>query len=114
MAPTPGELVQLDCPICMSLLTDPFVTPCGHTFCYGCISTHLQAGKNCPSCQRYLTKDLIYPNFLLSKVGCRWVVGVKPTVPCLRWRCDEEMWAAAPTLPKLHVFSAPADYSACS
>jgi hypothetical protein len=63
-----GEQPHLDCPICMSLLTDPFVTPCGHTFCFGCITTHLQTGKNCPSCQHYLTKDLIYPNFLLSKV----------------------------------------------
>lgn len=63
-----GEQPHLDCPICLSTLADPFVTPCGHTFCYGCISAHLAAAKNCPSCLRYLTKDLIYPNFLLAKV----------------------------------------------
>ena len=59
---------DLSCPICLSRLTDPFVTPCGHTFCYACIATHLQHAKNCPSCARFLTAELIAPNFLLSKV----------------------------------------------
>jgi len=59
---------ELSCPICMSIMTDPFVTSCGHTFCYSCISTHLQSGKNCPSCSHFLSKDLVHPNFLLGKI----------------------------------------------
>lgn len=59
---------DLSCPICFETLCDPFVTSCGHTFCYGCISQHLQHAKNCPSCSRFLTTELIHPNFLLSKV----------------------------------------------
>jgi E3 ubiquitin-protein ligase RFWD2 len=62
---------DLECPICMSLLTDPFVTACGHTFCYGCIATHLQTGTTCPSCSAFLTKELAYPNFVLSKLARR-------------------------------------------
>lgn len=59
---------ELSCPICMSIMTDPFVTSCGHTFCYSCISTHLQSSKNCPSCSNFLSKDLVHPNFLLGKI----------------------------------------------
>ncbi|KAL4424991.1 hypothetical protein ABPG77_002876 [Micractinium sp. CCAP 211/92] len=64
----PVRVADLACPVCFETLTDPFVTACGHSFCYACISRHLEAAKNCPSCSHYLTADLIYPNFLLSKV----------------------------------------------
>lgn len=64
----PSENHELDCPICMQLLADPFVTPCGHTFCYDCISRHLETAKNCPCCQGYLTIELVHPNFLLNKI----------------------------------------------
>ncbi|KAL4457892.1 hypothetical protein ABPG75_012757 [Micractinium tetrahymenae] len=64
----PVRVADLACPVCFETLTDPFVTACGHSFCYACISRHLEAAKNCPSCSHYLTPDLIYPNFLLSKV----------------------------------------------
>jgi E3 ubiquitin-protein ligase RFWD2 len=59
---------DLACPICMSVVSDPFVTPCGHTFCAACIATHLDGGGAgaCPCCARALTRDATYPNFLLS------------------------------------------------
>ena len=60
---------DLSCPICISLLRDPFVTSCGHTFCCSCLTTHLEERSTCPSCGQYLIKDHIYPNFLLSKVA---------------------------------------------
>ena len=71
-------LDDLSCPICMSLLRDPFVTSCGHTFCCSCLSTHLEARSTCPSCGQYLIRDNTYPNFLLSKVRlhelhCTWL-----------------------------------------
>ena len=71
-----GTAAGLSCPICLSSLTDPFVTPCGHTFCYACIATHLQHAKNCPSCARFLTAELIAPNFLLSKVPTRLFLAI--------------------------------------
>lgn len=65
-----GQLIDdLSCPICISLLRDPFVTSCGHTFCCSCLTAHLEERSTCPSCGQYLIKDHIYPNFLLSKVG---------------------------------------------
>ena len=59
---------DLRCPICVDTIHDAFVTCCGHTFCYQCITTHLKNKCSCPSCGNYLTTDHIYPNFLLSKV----------------------------------------------
>ena len=59
---------DLTCPICMSLLRDPFATACGHTFCYLCLTTHLNSRSTCPSCATYLIKDSVFPNFMLSKV----------------------------------------------
>ena len=67
----PGGLAadDVECPVCMSILNDPFVTICGHAFCHRCISTHLAHRQNCPSCAAYLTADNIYPNFLLQMVS---------------------------------------------
>ncbi len=62
---------DLTCPVCKSLLRDPFVTACGHTFCYACVSQHLGQRKNCPSCAAYLTFDLVYPNFLLQQLAAK-------------------------------------------
>eukprot|EP00879_Flechtneria_rotunda_P016905 GHRR01017696.1.p1 GENE.GHRR01017696.1~~GHRR01017696.1.p1 ORF type:complete len:867 (+),score=461.27 GHRR01017696.1:375-2975(+) len=59
---------DLACPICVETIEDAFATPCGHTFCYKCISTHLKNRSNCPSCGAHLTQDRIHPNFLLSKL----------------------------------------------
>ena len=74
---------DLACPVCLETLADPFVTACGHSFCYACIARHLEAAKNCPACAAYLSADLIYPNFLLSKVGLGGGRGVGWEVACL-------------------------------
>lgn len=74
----------------------PGAATAGHTFCYACITEHLSSAKNCPCCQRYLTKDLIYPNFLLSKVrrllrvcGSWKAVGVARSSKCC---CSKHWW----------------------
>lgn len=56
------------CPICMQIIKDAFLTACGHSFCYMCISTHLKNKSDCPYCSHYLTTSHLYPNFLLNKV----------------------------------------------
>ncbi|GFF30734.1 putative ATP-dependent protease [Aspergillus udagawae] len=45
---------ELDCQVCYSLITDPLTTPCGHTFCRGCVSTVLDHSDLCPICRRKL------------------------------------------------------------
>lgn len=59
---------DLRCPICMGVIKDAFLTACGHSFCYMCIVTHLNNKSDCPCCGIYLTKNQLYPNFLLNKV----------------------------------------------
>lgn len=59
---------DLLCPICMGLIKDAFLTACGHSFCYMCIVTHLNNKSDCPCCAHYLTKNHLFPNFLLTKV----------------------------------------------
>jgi E3 ubiquitin-protein ligase RFWD2 len=56
------------CPICMQIISDAFLTACGHSFCYMCIVTHLRNKSDCPCCGHYLTTAHIFPNFLLDKV----------------------------------------------
>lgn len=62
-------VAELECPICLEVLKDPFVTTCGHTFCYTCVTSHLQNRNSCPSCSEYLIPDKIYPNHLLKQVS---------------------------------------------
>ncbi|KAH1276900.1 hypothetical protein KXX16_004993 [Aspergillus fumigatus] len=45
---------ELDCQVCYSLITDPLTTPCGHTFCRGCVVTILDHSDLCPICRRKL------------------------------------------------------------
>uniref|UniRef100_A0A2N9ER89 RING-type domain-containing protein n=1 Tax=Fagus sylvatica TaxID=28930 RepID=A0A2N9ER89_FAGSY len=56
------------CPICMQIITDAFLTACGHSFCYMCIVTHLSNKSDCPCCSHFLTSSHIFPNFLLDKL----------------------------------------------
>eukprot|EP00955_Chlamydomonas_euryale_P070056 360652-Chlamydomonas_euryale.AAC.1 len=64
---------DLECPICVETVQDAFVTPCGHTFCHSCLTTHLRSRRNCPSCGTFITPEHAYPNFLLNKVHARRV-----------------------------------------
>ena len=53
------------CPICKDELKSPVVTPCGHIFCWPCISKHLQdkeeALRVCPVCSKPLDLDKVVP-----------------------------------------------------
>ncbi|XP_074272000.1 E3 ubiquitin-protein ligase COP1-like isoform X2 [Silene latifolia] len=60
---------DVTCPICMQMIKDAFLTACGHSYCYMCIVTHLRNNKSdCPCCGRFLTPNLIFPNFALDKL----------------------------------------------
>lgn len=38
---------QFQCSICLDLFTNPSSTPCGHSFCLGCISEYWSSAKVC-------------------------------------------------------------------
>ncbi|KAJ2158073.1 hypothetical protein GGF46_004038 [Coemansia sp. RSA 552] len=63
-----SSATSMGCPICLEAMREAFMTACGHSFCYQCISRHLEERQNCPSCQRAVDKDQVYPNFALNKL----------------------------------------------
>ncbi|KAG0294086.1 RING finger and WD repeat domain-containing protein 2, partial [Dissophora globulifera] len=50
--------------ICLALMKEAFISRCGHSFCYLCITQHLSEKQDCPICRSSLTRDQIFPNFL--------------------------------------------------
>ncbi|XP_060788771.1 E3 ubiquitin-protein ligase TRIM39-like [Neoarius graeffei] len=49
---------QLECSICLEVLTDPVTTPCGHSFCKSCITQSWNKSQHyyCPFCKEKFTK----------------------------------------------------------
>lgn len=68
----PRQSPSLQCPICLAILSHPTITPCGHTFCFPCISTHIRRKQAanlqppCPVCQATLANASLYPNLAIS------------------------------------------------
>lgn len=56
------------CPICLQVLTEPFMSRCGHSFCLTCITTCLASKPECPVCKAPATKDALFPNFLAKEL----------------------------------------------
>lgn len=52
-----------DCPICLERLTNPQTTPCNHTFCHACLTSHFNASPQprCPICRREISWREIEP-----------------------------------------------------
>lgn len=51
---------ELTCPICLGVLTAPYTTHCGHSFCKECIVQHIQTVSEqravaCPLCRADLS-----------------------------------------------------------
>ncbi|ETO03643.1 hypothetical protein RFI_33759, partial [Reticulomyxa filosa] len=40
-----------ECPVCTEVMEDPFITPCKHLFCFGCISAWVHQTRSCPLCR---------------------------------------------------------------
>lgn len=61
------------CPVCFDTIQEAHMTPCGHTFCYKCITTSLEFSNRCPKCNFVMEKkDQIYPNFLLNELVTKY------------------------------------------
>ncbi|KAJ2586347.1 RING finger and WD repeat domain-containing protein 2, partial [Coemansia sp. RSA 1722] len=63
------------CPICLDTIREAFMTACGHSFCFRCISRHLVGRQTCPTCLQPLESDQIYPNFALNKLIAQGAAG---------------------------------------
>ena len=69
----------LECPICMTVVVKPVVTPCGHLFCEGCIAKYVHethrggalSGAQCPQCRQPIALGkLIDVSFVSKLVEC--------------------------------------------
>ena len=45
------EASDFECALCFRLMFRPVTTPCGHTFCRGCLDRTLDHGTDCPICK---------------------------------------------------------------
>ncbi len=58
---------EFDCAICYNLLSDTFMTPCGHNFCRKCIAECLNRKHICPLCNKAdVTMNLCHPNLQMD------------------------------------------------
>ncbi|XP_011403757.1 PREDICTED: TNF receptor-associated factor 3-like [Amphimedon queenslandica] len=47
------EQIEIECPVCLNILTDPhLVTCCGHNFCGSCIERVKAGDGSCPMCKK--------------------------------------------------------------
>jgi hypothetical protein len=53
-----------NCPVCYSRIKEAFITSCGHSFCYKCITHHIEASQNCPVCRKHIDRAQV-ENFLI-------------------------------------------------
>ncbi|PTU19308.1 hypothetical protein P175DRAFT_0510583 [Aspergillus ochraceoroseus IBT 24754] len=58
---------ELDCQVCYSLILDPLTTPCGHTFCRGCVAMALNHSDLCPICRRKLNLSTVLQSERVNK-----------------------------------------------
>ena len=58
---------ELLCPICLDIMTDVYITICGHSFCHGCIVKSFDLTNKCPKCSMpFENRQCIFPNTTLN------------------------------------------------
>lgn len=69
---------RLTCPICYLALREPYLTRCGHQFCYGCLRPLIGNGT-CPVCRADIKETETFPNNM-----------VKREIMCLKIKCERQ------------------------
>ncbi|CAF0923967.1 unnamed protein product [Didymodactylos carnosus] len=59
---------EYNCPICFELISEAFVTRCGHSFCSKCLNRTVEQHHRCPKCQNSLASADIFPNYTLNSL----------------------------------------------
>ncbi|XP_068172110.1 E3 ubiquitin-protein ligase TRIM39 [Antennarius striatus] len=62
--------LELTCPICLELFSQPVSIPCGHIYCFGCLQTMGEDldHHNCPECQAEYQTDGLVKNFKMCSI----------------------------------------------
>jgi len=61
-------LEHFSCSICFNLFEEPYVTNCGHTFCYECLKRCLIENQKCMTCGCLVEQKDICPNYTLNNL----------------------------------------------
>ncbi|XP_071313415.1 zinc-binding protein A33-like isoform X2 [Trachinotus anak] len=65
---------NFQCSICLSVFTKPVSIPCGHNFCFECISNYWDTTKTfpCPLCkEEFLTKPMLRVNTVIAEMAAK-------------------------------------------
>ncbi|XP_069780702.1 LON peptidase N-terminal domain and RING finger protein 1-like isoform X2 [Narcine bancroftii] len=91
---------DFECPLCMRLLLKPVTTPCGHTFCKGCLERSLDHSPMCPLCKdslkEYLENRKYAVTFILEELIAKYL----PQELCERQKVHDEETAELANLTK--------------
>lgn len=63
--------MELTCPICLQLFSEPVSLPCGHIYCFGCLQTMGEGLDqfSCPECQtKYSGTKTLVKNFKMCNI----------------------------------------------
>ncbi|XP_058101493.1 BRCA1-associated RING domain protein 1-like isoform X2 [Magnolia sinica] len=62
--------LELKCPICLNLLSQPMLLPCNHIFCRSCISRPMEFGLKCLVCKSpFVNQDLRFAPHMETMVS---------------------------------------------
>ncbi|CAD8057982.1 unnamed protein product [Paramecium primaurelia] len=64
---------QLQCAVCINEFNNPFLTKCGHCFCYNCIEEVINRYHKCPLCNLDLNKTDIFKNNQINQIKCTFI-----------------------------------------